>query len=199
VLCWPAEEQQVDQLDGLGLPRLLMVEADADFVPTVHESQRWVRVPITDIDANSELFRLRADAASRPVIDGSGCLHYLGRWVSLSFTEERLARPLVRSFRHVVGYQDLATAGWPTTAPSENGRRLMMCRLRERVRDVDLEVITIRGRGCLLSDLSSVQRKPRPRLLGSGTPSDGKIDELDVDLGDVDESAANQFGGVVVQ
>jgi hypothetical protein len=169
VLYWPAEEQQVDQLDGLGSPRLLLVEADAEVVPTVHAFQRWVRVPVTDVDARRELLQLRADAESHPVIDGSGRLHYHGRWVALSFTEERLARPLVQSFDDVVGYEELASVGWPTGAPSENGRRLMMCRLRERVRDVDLEVVTIRGRGCLLSDSSSVESKPRPRLLRSAS------------------------------
>jgi hypothetical protein len=158
VLCWPAEDEQVDRLDALGLPRLLLVETDTDFVPTVHEFQGLIRLPITDIDAHSQLLRLRANAESRPVLDGSGRLHYHGRWVALSFTEERLARPLVRSFLDVVGYQELATVGWPTGAPSDNGRRLMMCRLRERCRDVDLEIVTIRGRGCLLSDSRGISR-----------------------------------------
>jgi hypothetical protein len=152
VLCWPAEEQQVDRLDSLGLPRLLILDTTAEFVPAVHEFQRWIRVPFTDINARSELLQLRTDAENRPVVDGSGRLHYHGRWVALSFTEERLARPLAQSFDHVVGYQELATVGWPTRAPTENGRRLMMCRLRERCRDVDLDVVTIRGRGYLLSD-----------------------------------------------
>lgn len=167
VLCWPAEEEQVDRLESAGLPRLVLVEID-EFVPTVHELQRMIRVPITDInEAHRELLELRASAASRPVIDGSGRLHYQGRWVALSFTEERLARPLVRSFDQVVGYQELTTAGWPTGAPSENGRRLMMCRLRERCRDVDLEVVTIRGRGYLLSDSRRVSSHPRTGRPGS--------------------------------
>jgi hypothetical protein len=170
VVCWPAEEEHVHWLDTVGLPRLLVVETDADVVPPVHEFQRLIRTPITDIDARRELLQLRADAESRPVLDGTGRLHYHGRWVALSLTEERLARPLVRSFQDVVGYQELAKVGWLTGAPSENGRRLMMCRLRERCRDVDLEIVTIRGRGCLLSDSSTVSGKPRARRFASGVP-----------------------------
>jgi hypothetical protein len=165
VLCWPAEEGHVEQLDGLGLPRLLVVGTHADSVAPMHELQRVIHVPVTDIDVHRELLQLRTDAENRPVLDGTGRLHYRGGWVVLSFTEERLARPLVRSFLEVVGYEKLTKVGWPSGAPSENGRRLMMGRLRERCRDVGLDLITIRGRGCLLADSNSVQSAPRPRRL----------------------------------
>ncbi|MDQ1423833.1 MAG: two-component system, OmpR family, response regulator [Acidimicrobiaceae bacterium] len=99
VVCWPAEEEHVHWLDTVGLPRLLVVENDADVVPPVHEFQRLIRVPITDVDARRELLQLRADAESRPVLDGTGRLHYHGRWVALSLTEERLPGHLCGRFK----------------------------------------------------------------------------------------------------
>jgi hypothetical protein len=157
VLCWPAQRETAARLGDLGLPRMLVVEEDADIVPPEDDLQEWVRLPIADAEARTRLLELRADAERRPMLDGSGRLHYRGCWVTLSWTEERLAVPLVRFFRHVVSYEELATAGWPAGAPSENGRRLMMCRLRARWQPLGLELTTIRGRGYLLDDAGAVR------------------------------------------
>jgi hypothetical protein len=107
-------------------------------------------------------------AGAGPVLDGSGLMYFGGRRVTLSLTEERVAVPLVRAFRHVVSNEALEVAGWPAGAPSENGRRLLMRRLRQRCAPLGLAVTSVRGRGYILSESSPAGG--RRVVAGGGAP-----------------------------
>ena len=155
VLRWPEDGETASVLAGLGLPRLLLVGEGPAPTDRDDELEDWVRLPVSDVDVCTRLRRLRDRAEGRPTLDGAGRLLFQSRWVPLSPIEERIASRLVRFFGRVVPNQDLAAAGWADGMPTENGRRLMMRRLRDRCRELGLDLTAIRCRGYVLNTVGA--------------------------------------------
>ena len=153
VLRWPEQRDDVSELRCLGLPRLLLVGPDADPVSPSDDLEDWLRLPADDRDVRTRLLRLRDRAhlqPARPELDGYGRLLYADRWVALSGVEERLARPLVDAFGHVVRYDDLIEAAWPGQAKDKVILRPRITGLRRRVETIGLELRSIRDVGHVL-------------------------------------------------
>ena len=91
--------------------------------------------------------------AELPSLDEYGLLRYRGHWVAVSSTEERVLRPLLGSWRHLVGSQQLAETVWPTTKVKANAIHTLVRRLRRRLQPLGLTVETIRARGFLMEPL----------------------------------------------
>ena len=85
-----------------------------------------------------------------PELDGAGRLLYDERWVPLSFTEERLAGPLVHRFGRIVRNTELIDVGWPGHPATLSNLRRRMSGLRTRLRALGLDVIGVRRIGYVL-------------------------------------------------
>jgi hypothetical protein len=150
VVRWPDEWDRVMQLRRDGVPHLLLVAPRTPAVPTSDPLEDWARLPLSLVDLRARVEGLRQSLERRPRLDGQGRLIYQGHWVGLSVLDERLARPLVQRFEHVVRTDDLLRRAWSDGSPPRNVLHGEMRRLRVRIAPLDLAIVTIRGVGYLL-------------------------------------------------
>lgn len=150
---WPAEAAEARRLAALGVPRLLLVHADAEPPAGADGLEVWIRLPPDD-GAFEEQLRLLADRAlsmDRTVhLDKFNRLFVGSRWIALSEIQARLASVLVADFGEVISELRLLDAGWPDQPRSAGNLRVQVYRLRARLLEVGLELQTIRGRGLVL-------------------------------------------------
>jgi DNA-binding winged helix-turn-helix (wHTH) protein len=111
--------------------------------------------------------------AERPELDEFGLLHYHGRWVALSSTEERTLRPLLDSWRRVVSRRDLVESVWPGAGARTTTLHTALARLRRRVRPLGLGIETIRARGFLIEPQHDNEPSPRTAAATSGAGQEG--------------------------
>jgi hypothetical protein len=159
VLRWPAEAAAVAMLRDAGLPRLLLVDPDAEPPLDADCRQDWVRTPADgrEIELRRRALHWRARAhRPAPTLDGYGRLLHGGRWAALSPVEDGLVRPLIASFGAVVPYATLVTSAWPDGAPSENALRLHFMRLRRKLQPLGLELRSVRSCGVVLEEAGPV-------------------------------------------
>lgn len=154
LLRWPAEAARRAELQGVGVPRLLMLE-DGVAAPVLEdELEDWIRVPAVEGDLRARLDSLRRRAEGRvtplPDLDEDGVLRLGAGWVSLPPVEARLMAALLDRYGAVVSRDALARAGWPGGAPGRNALDVHMLRLRRRVGPLMLAIRTVRSRGYLL-------------------------------------------------
>lgn len=153
ILRWPDEGEQLEQARSCGRPRLLLVD-DADQPPAIVDPlEDWTRTSADprDVQTRVETLARRAEPRSeRPLVDGSGLLHFDSRWVALSPVEASLATVLVERFGAVVGREGLARSAWREGVPTRNALDVQMVRFRRRIESLGLEVRTVRSRGYLL-------------------------------------------------
>ncbi|MBU6330404.1 MAG: helix-turn-helix domain-containing protein [Acidobacteria bacterium] len=154
LLSWPADAERRATLAAQGVPRLLMIDADAAPPTLIDCLEDWVRLPAsqTDIDARRAaiLTRHAGHGSDRPVLDRDGVLRCGGEWVSLPPVEARLFEALLDRFGAVVSRDALARAGWPAGAPGRNALDVHVLRLRRRIAPLGIVIKTVRSRGYLL-------------------------------------------------
>ena len=151
---WPAERGRRDELNGLGVPLLLLVEDGHHPPPVVGLLEDWIRVPASEADVRARidtlLARRPAGEEVPPSLDGDGVLRANGAWVAVPPVEARLLRALLGHFGAVVARDVLSGAGWPDRSPGRNVLDVHVLRLRRRVAHVGLAIRTVRARGYLL-------------------------------------------------
>ncbi|MGI9604131.1 MAG: helix-turn-helix domain-containing protein [Acidimicrobiales bacterium] len=149
---WPAEGARLTQLRAEHVPRLLMVEPDAEAPDPDSGLQDWIRLPASpgDVRVRVEglLARARAADAVRPTMDDAGVVRFRGVSVGLSPNEVVLFDTLLDRWQGVVGRDTLAPL--LGAAGSRNALDACMSRLRRRLASVGLRVRTVRSRGYLL-------------------------------------------------
>lgn len=151
---WPLETERRDQLIGSRVPRLLLVEQDAE--PPIPEDclEDWIWVPASEraVAARVAALTVRHGLHSRvvPELDEDGVLRVGDAWVSLAPVEARLCAALLARFGAVVGREALTRAGWDGPAPGRNVLDVHVLRLRRRLHPLGLAIRTIRSRGYLL-------------------------------------------------
>jgi DNA-binding response OmpR family regulator len=162
VLAWPQQAAEFERLRPLRVPRLLLVPAGVDPPGDTDYLVDWVRVPASaqDIAARVVALMRRAEGASTdvaetPSVDRHGRCVYRERWTALSPTEARLARVLCERFNEVVPEEELLRHGWQLAdtrvePPKANALRVHLTRLRQRIGELGLEVISIRNQGVVL-------------------------------------------------
>jgi DNA-binding response OmpR family regulator len=153
VLSWPADDGKLPLLAERRVPRLLLVEPEADPPVTDDLLEDWIRLPSDERDIRARLLTLRSRAAgvlAEPAIDGHSRFIFRDAWVALSPIEERLACVLADDFNLIVTEQKLLKQGWPHGAPSSNALRVHLHRLRQRIRPLGLELRAIRSQGWVL-------------------------------------------------
>ena len=151
---WPLEADRRAQLVESRVPRLILVEQDAE--PPIPEDclEDWIWVPAGEraVAARVATLAVRHGLHSRvvPLLDDDGVLRVDDAWVSLAPVEARLCAALLARFGAVVGRDTLTRAGWEGTAPGRNVLDVHVLRLRRRLQPLGLAIRTIRSRGYLL-------------------------------------------------
>jgi DNA-binding winged helix-turn-helix (wHTH) protein len=176
VLRWPQQAHEVQQLEQLGLPRLLLVEPGDDPPTEPTCLQDWVRLPAVDADVHVRLRILAGRAAahgkSDPTIDEFGVLTLRGQTLFLSPTEHSITRLLIAHFGSMVTDADLLDAAWPDGRPERQVLRVHISRLRKRLAPIGLTITSVRNAGYLIhsevdhqmndrAEYTAVRRSPR--------------------------------------
>jgi DNA-binding response OmpR family regulator len=141
---WPRDRDRLGELAALGLPRLLLVAADAP-APEVGDDQDWVRIPAGDRDVSARLAALRARTGGVSLEDAV-VRTSLGA-ASLSPLQAAVAAVLLGEPGTVVPRAALESAAArhrPVTPRTLDGA---LHRLRRRLRPLGLDVTSSRGRG----------------------------------------------------
>jgi DNA-binding response OmpR family regulator len=153
---WPDEADRLERLRRDALPRLLLV-AEGEAAPAGGDCEEdWIRLPAADADVRTRLVALQQRCARHardrgPEIDLTGRVRFQGRWVALSRTEQRLARPLIEQTGVVVAHDTLRQSAWPDgDALHDSGLRVQILKLRRRLAPLDLAIRTVPGRGYVL-------------------------------------------------
>ena len=172
VVSWPDQALERDRLDRSAVPRLWLVDADAE--PPIATSclEDWIRLPADDADLRARLVSLSHHAAhhpTRPSLDRHGLLTHRGVVVHLSRVEQLLARPLIANFGEAVSEDELL--GSPDLdGCKEQTLRVHVSRLRRRLAPIGLRITSIRGFGYVLSpehcDVSADAFPPTARSHG---------------------------------
>ena len=152
VLRWPGQAEDVDRLEQLGVPRLLLVEPGVPPPEGVSCLQDWLRLPAEDADVGARLRALAHRAASHPVlpaVDAFGQLSYRGRTLFLTPLEQRVAQVLCEHFGTAVDDDELRTQVWPEGATTQ-ALRVHISRLRRRIGPLGLTITCIRSVGYLM-------------------------------------------------
>lgn len=155
---WPEEDGRRERLRAEGVPRLLLVDAEAPPPAVTDVLEDWVRVPAGERDVQARvdalLRRVEEEEPSPPHIDDDGLLRFADGWVALSPVETELAAVLSERYGAVVGRDVLARRAWPDGLATRNALDVHVLRLRRRIAEVGLEVRTVRGRGYVLQEAS---------------------------------------------
>jgi len=154
VLRWPEQAQDVDRLDRLGVPRLLLVEPGV--APPEHESclQDWVRLPADDADVRVRLRALSHRPARHPVvpsIDTVGQLSHRGQTLFLSPLDQRLAELFIDHFGDLVADDAIREKAWPEGTTTQ-AVRVQVSRLRRRIAEVGPTITCMRNLGYVMHE-----------------------------------------------
>lgn len=150
---WPDEDHQRATRAGSSRPTVLVIERGGPVPRSLGPLEDWLYD-----DAPPEEVALRLDLlASRvrnhvegPVLD-DGLLRHRGRWVAISEAQLPVVELLLASLDQLVPLDALAEAYASTgSSTSPTSLRALLHRLGRRVRDVDLCIDTVRGRGAIL-------------------------------------------------
>jgi len=152
ILHWPEQADRTDELERLGIPRLLLVEPDCS--PPISTSciEDWLRLPVDDASLRARLVALAAHARRHPMVpslDEHGQLSHRGETVFLSLTDQRIAEVLVENFGQVVSEETLLERARPDNR-NDQTLRVNVSRLRRRVAPIGLAITCVRGHGYLM-------------------------------------------------
>src|SRR5262249_5902589 len=154
ILRWPEQSDDVERLEQLGVPRLLLVEAGDPPPSGTSCLEDWVRLPAHDADVRARLAALAARAARHPrvpALDEHGQLSYRGASVFLSPVEQSLVQILLASFGHGVAAAQLLGSAWADES-TLGALRVHMFRIRGRIAPLGLTITNIRGFGYVMRE-----------------------------------------------
>ncbi|HVM66751.1 MAG TPA: helix-turn-helix domain-containing protein [Acidimicrobiales bacterium] len=150
------------------LPRLLLVPAGAAPPQDVDHLTEWVRHPASEHEVAARVVALVRRAGAflvRPHVDEHGRISYRDRWSALSPIESRIAGVLCDRFCQLVDASQLRASAWPphhsVDPPTPTAFRVHLHRLRQRVADLGLEVVTVRNEGVVLQPAPPARDAPR--------------------------------------
>jgi hypothetical protein len=153
LLPWPDEDHARDELAAAGVPRILLLAADAAPPENWDELEDWVRLPLDpdELHRRARTLRRRARATDRPWFDDDGLLRVGDRWVDLPAGPRAVVELLVARFREVVYGDELADTYLDAGGSArESARKTMIVRVRHRLADLGLDLHNVRDSGYLL-------------------------------------------------
>jgi two-component system OmpR family response regulator len=152
ILHWPAQSDRIEDLERLGVPRLLLVEPTSPPPPSTSCIEDWMRLPVDDASLRARLLALAAHAERHPIVptlDEHGRLTHRGESVFLSLTDQRIAELLVDHFGEVVSEEALLDHS-ATDGRNDQTLRVNVSRLRRRISPLGLAITCVRGHGYVL-------------------------------------------------
>jgi hypothetical protein len=153
VVPWPAQTDVREHLAALRVPRVLLISGDHEPPALLDELEDWVREGIhpDDLVARTESLAARA-IEDAPVADPDGLVRFAGRWTVVPPNQVGIVLLLVERFDRVVSKVDLADAYVAAGGSGHpNSIRSVTVRLSKRLASIGLELVTIRGRGLMLT------------------------------------------------
>ena len=155
VLRWPEEGELRAALRARHLPRLLLVGAGAEPPTDTDHLEDWASSSAAASEVEARLAALEARAARTtrelPSIgDDDDVLRFDGRWVALGTVEASVARVLLEHLGELVSRADIEAIAWHGRSVRSNTTDRQLHRLRGHLRDIGLELHTIRGKGYVL-------------------------------------------------
>jgi hypothetical protein len=153
LLRWPDEDALRDELAAAGIPRILLLAADAAPPEDWDELEDWLRLPLDpeELHHRARTLRRRARAADRPWFDDDGLLRVGDRWLDLPPGPRAVVELLVTRFGQVVYGDELAkTYLHAGGSARESARKTMIVRVRNRLAEIGLDLHNVRDSGYLL-------------------------------------------------
>ena len=157
ILRWPEQADRIDDLERLGIPRLLIIEPEVAPPPSTSCIEDWLRLPVDDASLRARLVALAAHAQRHPTVptlDEHGQLSHRGETVFLSMTDQRIAESLIEQYGRVVDEEELLERAQPESR-NDQTLRVNVSRLRRRIAPLGLAIICVRGHGYLMQQESS--------------------------------------------
>jgi DNA-binding response OmpR family regulator len=154
VLRWPEEGELRSALRARRLPRLLLVAKGVTPPTDTDPLEDWASTAAeaAEVEARLAALEARATAASAeaPTIGDDDVIRYAGRWRALGATEARIARLLVEHAGSLVARTTIESEAWHGNPVRANTTDRQLHRLRGHLRELGLELHTIRGKGYVL-------------------------------------------------
>jgi DNA-binding response OmpR family regulator len=190
---WPRDEKLRQQLARSGVPRLLLVEADAEAPIAAGLDEDWVRLPVDDRDVVARLERLSRVVDQlrndQPAIDANNVLHRAGTTVALSDSQAAVVGLLLEHPGRVVDRPALQAALWPDGPPSDKALDGVVFRLRRRLTGVGMVIRSAHARGFVL-DCGTDSDRAVAKF--TGTDPQHRVDVGDPDLAVADLARARR-------
>jgi DNA-binding winged helix-turn-helix (wHTH) protein len=154
VLDWPEQAGEAEALACAGHLRLLLVAPGVAPPVDWDLTSDWLRRPSEpqDIYARIETIQRRARPERIIRVDEDGLLWRGFDWVPLAPAEIPLLHCLLQNMHRLVSHDELYAAAW-ADGGSTNHRGLdtRVQRLRNRVGNLGLDIVNVRGRGFVLT------------------------------------------------
>ncbi len=153
VVAWPTGGTEREQLARQRVPRVLRVPFGTDPPTLMDDLEDRVQEGIDpdDLAVRARVLAERADIG-RPRVDADGLLHHAGRWTAVPEGQIAVLSLVVERMDRVVAKEALKAAYVAAGGSGHpDSMRTLTSRLARRVREVGLELVTIRGRGVLLT------------------------------------------------
>jgi hypothetical protein len=150
---WPTETAVRATLAADGLPRLLLVAADAEPPDDFDDLEDWIRLPADERDVSVRVKALGERArrvVSPPVLLDGWLLRFGGREAALPESEAAVVGRLLARWGELVSRDDLAACLRPGRGGRAAGLDDVVYRLRRRLRPLGLEIHAARARGLML-------------------------------------------------
>jgi DNA-binding response OmpR family regulator len=154
LVSWPSQSSLREALARVGVPRVLLVEPDAEPPASLGIDEDWVRMPANDADVLARAVRLTHLAAhlrsDEPYVDDHRVLHRAGVSIPLNPTESAMLTILLRHRGAVVSVAELEREVWRGSAQSRDAVDAAMYRLRRRLSGLHLVIRSVRNRGFVI-------------------------------------------------
>lgn len=155
VLTWPDEAALRSALSRAGVPRLLLIDSDAEPPNPTGLGEDLVRLPTSEEEliatAEKLLERIAGLASVVPTIDADRVLRRAEASVALSPSEATIVRRLLDQSGTIVTRGELERLLWPDgVVPGQRSLDYVVQRLRRRVADLNICINTSRGRGFVI-------------------------------------------------
>lgn len=154
-LRWPCEADGPRQRELLTerTPVLWIVESGSEPPACEDPLEDWVRPPLqrADLDARVSCLAYRAKRERAPIITTDNVLVVGDARLPLAESEAAIMSALVADLGSVVPRNRLVESGWGHDSDAHrNALDLRILRLRRRIANLQLEIVTVWGRGYML-------------------------------------------------
>ena len=164
LLTWPGEATLRSALSRAGVPRLMLIDSDAEPPSPLGLAEDWVRLPTSEEEliakAVNLLERMAGYAAVAATIGDDRVLRRAEASVTLSPSEAKIVARLLDQLGTIVTREELERLLWPDgIVPGHRSLDYVVQRLRRRIAELNICISTSRGRGFVIYVDDAVSRR----------------------------------------